>query len=86
RIGGDEFIVVLDKTADEMEELFGRFDMICAESNERDDREQVGVSKGYAVYDKDSDSNYKVVFARADDAMYADKKAYYKDRVNEIMR
>ena len=85
RIGGDEFIVVLDKTADEMEELFERFDKICAESNERNDIEPVDISKGYAVFDKNTDPNYKVVFARADDAMYADKKAYYNISGNDIM-
>ena len=37
----------------------------------------VAMSKGYAIYDKEKDKTYKDTFSRADDAMYADKKAYY---------
>lgn len=37
----------------------------------------VAMSKGYAIYDREKDKTYKDTFSRADDAMYADKKAYY---------
>ena len=68
RIGGDEFIVVVEgqdletvaKTAEQLEE-----------------RSRVSMSKGCAVYDPDADAGYEAVFIRADNAMYDDKRAYY---------
>ncbi len=36
------------------------------------------MSMGWAVFDSGRDREYRAVFKRADDAMYADKAAYYK--------
>ena len=35
------------------------------------------ISIGYATYDPATDRDYSEVFHRADDAMYADKRAFY---------
>lgn len=37
----------------------------------------LGVSKGAAYFIKDSDTDIKAIFHRADEAMYADKAAWY---------
>ena len=37
----------------------------------------LSISKGYAVYDKETDADLKSVFRRADEAMYQDKTDYY---------
>lgn len=72
RIGGDEFIVILEGAyADVPSRLEGM-------------REKgVSLSGGCAVYAAGTDLDYHMVFNRADEAMYADKRKYYlshKDR------
>lgn len=68
RIGGDEFIVILNGQRDGLptwlDETFGES---CP----------VSMSKGYAAYVPRADTCYRMVFNRADNAMYADKRAYY---------
>ncbi len=63
RIGGDEFVAILDETdpSDKIEKVRGD-----------------NISIGYAVYDPAIDHNYSDVFHRADNEMYADKRAFYK--------
>ncbi len=63
RIGGDEFVAILDETdpTDKIERARGD-----------------NISIGYATYDPATDKDYSDVFHRADDAMYADKRAFYK--------
>ena len=80
RIGGDEFIAVL-KLSDEilLQELFRDFDteLEALNQTERPYGVPLSISKGFAVFDAESDPDYNTVFRRADMAMYADKKAYY---------
>ena len=83
RIGGDEFIVVLENvTRQQMEEALGRFDEALASFNQENTRYDVNlsVSKGAAGYEEGEDTEYKEVFKRADERMYQDKDAYYKGR------
>ena len=87
RIGGDEFIAVLEHvTPEEIDEDFGRL----AEALERFNREEktyemvLAISKGASQFIPDADDTYKAVFKRADEAMYEDKASYYAQ--NEAYR
>ena len=68
RIGGDEFIVILDDPQPDLETKMDRVNEILAESG------SVRVSKGFAVYDPAVDESYREVYKRADDLMYQEKK------------
>ena len=83
RIGGDEFIAVMQTaTADEMERLFrGLEDALDAENRtEKAYHVPLSISKGYAAYVPGEDNEYLEPFRRADEAMYRDKAAYYRTR------
>ena len=68
RIGGDEFIAIVEGSD---ADLFSKTADLTGEQS------RISMSKGYAVYDPDQDTEYITVFNRADSAMYADKRAYY---------
>lgn len=72
RIGGDEFIVIFEGEYDDMESRLEQVDG-ALEANGA-----VTVAKGRAAFSPDADEAYREVFARADGAMYEDKKAYYQ--------
>jgi len=73
RVGGDEFAVILrginKARADELEEVFERR-VANGQGNLK-----ISVAIGSAVYQKDSDYDYKDVFRRADIKMYERKQA-----------
>ena len=81
RIGGDEFIVIIedetDKTLEENE-----FDINKAiedfNLNLKEEDVKVSCSFGGAHYNPRIDQNYKQVFKRADEEMYRYKGLYYK--------
>lgn len=80
-INGNEFIVVLPvDSAGEMDSLFQEADKVIAEENktQKPYHNPLALSKGYAVFDKEKDTAYREVFKRADDRMYQDKAAYYR--------
>ena len=88
RIGGDEYIAVAEHLTEEMiKDCFAVIDSATEEINsrERDYVYPLGISRGYAVYDPDTDGDYTEVFRRADFMMYDDKEAYYK-RVGDRRR
>ena len=77
RIGGDEFVAVLqNRDMEEYEELLMRFDSTCANSFIEKEVVQIPISvaKGIAWFDSKKDSNFVDVFKRADDAMYENKR------------
>ncbi|MBQ7706952.1 MAG: diguanylate cyclase [Lachnospiraceae bacterium] len=82
RIGGDEFIAVLDKeyTDDYIAETFVTLDkeLEAFNKNEKQYEMNLSFSKGAAIFRKETDTDYKTVFKRADEAMYANKGMYYR--------
>ena len=83
RIGGDEFIVVIENVGKaELDEYFRQFDKSMKEFNGHNVRyeHELAVSKGGVAYDPELDKAYKDVFRRADEIMYKDKEEYYKGR------
>ena len=77
RIGGDEFVVILDGARPDIESRLNSVD------DELIEKKYISVSKGFTTFDPDTDMRYRDVFKRADDMMYDDKRAYYlshKDR------
>ena len=81
RIGGDEFVAIVKgmDPSDKITALRSLIDEINEKDTElKETSLEVAVSIGYAVYDSDTDLDYADVFKKADDAMYADKRAYYQ--------
>ncbi len=77
RIGGDEFLVILqNRDLEDLEELIKKFDEECLNETVATDKENIPVSiaKGFARYDSGKDLNFIDVFNRADDAMYENKR------------
>ena len=81
RIGGDEFIAILDPTTEE--ELENKFrTLVEAEENFNKNEKRYAMtlsfSYGGAVYRPGHDADFKEVFKRADQAMYENKSEYYE--------
>ncbi|SFP44778.1 diguanylate cyclase (GGDEF) domain-containing protein [Butyrivibrio proteoclasticus] len=77
RIGGDEFVVLLENRDYEnreklLEELKVAFKLFM-EDNSRQPWERYSAAIGMAIYDKNADSSMNDVFKRADKLMYEDK-------------
>lgn len=81
RTGGDEFVIIEDNNDEKsVREHFDLFDSqltIFNQENTRYDYE-LAISKGSAVFNPETDKDYKTVFARADEAMYHCKAEYYR--------
>lgn len=71
RIGGDEFIIILEDDYADLTARLGDFERALEE------KDNVSAAKGCAVFADETDMGYREVFKRADNAMYDDKKAYY---------
>ena len=81
RFGGDEFIIL--GTNYTSEDMLQRFVMLESELEEINHTERpymvtLSIAKGAAVYIPGSDTDYRQVFERADQAMYEDKMEYYE--------
>ena len=77
RIGGDEFLVVLqNRDFEDVDELLFKFDEACKNEFVYAGGENIplSISKGFARYDAQKDSKFVDVFNRADDAMYGNKR------------
>ena len=83
RIGGDEFVAVFKISEKEkLERIMAFVDERIAAANETIKEFKtdapLAISKGFSSFVAGEDSDVQAVFRRADDAMYADKKAYYQ--------
>jgi diguanylate cyclase (GGDEF)-like protein len=80
RIGGDEFVVILEGTSyKERNELFKKVQTTFAESadnNAVSPQSRYSASCGMAEYSPETDDNFEAVFRRADNDMYENKKRF----------
>ena len=83
RIGGDEFAVVKEDV--EESEMAG-VDRAISEFNAAETGVTLSLSKGVSRYRPGMDAAFKDVFARADQAMYRNKKEYYETIGNRRAR
>ena len=79
RIGGDEFIAVLDGPRDD---IAARFDAVTRVLEEG----HFAAAMGYSAFDPALDADYRAVFNRADLAMYNAKKEYYRTHSEQSRR
>lgn len=68
RIGGDEFLVILESSYAELPQKL---------ASVRGNQAGFSISAGSAVYNRRTDREYRSVFNRADAAMYNDKREYH---------
>ena len=74
RIGGDEFVVVLEKSdLDNREALIGEFYEAVAREEKKKSWRGMSAALGCRVYDPDTDNNFMDVFKAADAEMYRTK-------------
>ena len=81
RIGGDEFVVVLDGAGwQEAVALFDEMDKALAAFNagKRGYEDELSISRGRATFVPGVDEGYMEVFRRADVEMYRNKAAWYQ--------
>lgn len=77
RIGGDEFVVILEKgEVANANSYVNRFDIEIAKLsiNKGNINIPVEIARGLAVYEQGVDTTYNSLFKRADDQMYINKK------------
>lgn len=84
RIGGDEFVVILQNhDLDERELLFAQFASACANASvdANNTTLPVSIAKGFSIFDPNTDTQFSDVFNRADDEMYKNKSGMKLDPV-----
>lgn len=77
RIGGDEFLVILqNEELENRENLFSQFERICANTFIKADETKIPfrIANGFAKFDPCIDLHVTDVFKRADAAMYENKR------------
>ena len=77
RIGGDEFLVILqNRDLEERDTLFAELDARAksAAIEVGDTKVPVSIAKGFSLFDPQTDTRFSDVFTRADDEMYKNKK------------
>ena len=76
RIGGDEFLVVLqNKDLESRDELFALLSLKCQNTFINGNKQiPINIAIGFAQFDPEKDSRFEDVFERADKAMYQHKR------------
>ncbi len=77
RIGGDEFLVVLQNSdLKDCEKLFAQLELNCKNTYVEEDNAkiQVSVARGFVKFNPSKDMQFEDVFKRADDDMYENKR------------
>lgn len=88
RVGGDEFVVIASNLSEEQVRA-GLADVEATLGELGTTRSRpvpLTVSKGMSWYRKGEDASFKDVFSRADQSMYADKRAFYQKDGNDRRR
>lgn len=83
RIGGDEFVVILQQDSYATREpLERKFANAVNEANERAQHpwDHVSIASGMALFEPDRDPNVESVLRRADERMYQNKKRFKESR------
>jgi len=89
RIGGDEFIAVLERaTQASVDGMFADMDARLEAFNASDRRYDIplSISRGATAYRRGADKQFKDIFRRADEGMYRDKGDFYRSRGGEGAR
>ena len=86
RIGGDEFVAVLQYIdLENCEELLKHLDTTCANTFiQETGNAPISIASGFAIFDREQDKSLSDVFKRADKAMYENKRKNKKDRSSVI--
>lgn len=75
RIGGDEFVAILNNVSvQETEKLISNMLILIETKNKEDDILKLSTAYGYAMSDEVADSNPHIIYKLADDRMYEYKK------------
>ncbi len=77
RIGGDEFVAILESGKDGIEKLFEKYEKNAAEQKTENSRDPI-MAGGYALFAPEKDTCFDDTFKRADTQMYESKKEYYR--------
>ncbi|MCR5457740.1 MAG: GGDEF domain-containing protein [Clostridiales bacterium] len=87
RIGGDEFSVILPSVTDKRVDLL--FELLAVEieivNKTIGNNVVLSMSKGYSMFDPEYDRNFKEVFVRADNNMYAEKDKYHQSMKKSVL-
>lgn len=78
RIGGDEFVVILQNSdLEDRDLLFAKFEEECANALVETDQAtlRLSIAKGFSMFDPTTDTKFSDVFNRADNEMYKNKNA-----------
>ncbi len=91
RIGGDEFVAILENNeSNAFEKAFDSINQKLEEKgnmlSDGENTTPLAVSKGAASFINGTDTEIKTVFHRADEAMYADKAAWYSKNYDRRRR
>lgn len=76
RVGGDEFVILLNCSKDKVNDVVTSFDYLCANYKGKLISE-LSISKGVVICAEHPELSFDEMKAMADKLMYADKDAYY---------